>query len=150
MKTIQSILLEMAVSARKETINLLRSVPKERHNWRPQTGSRSFAEIAFFLHNLDLWLLEKHKDGELAVFPDFKIKSYDRSEDLFANSVLELSRLQEQRDAVIRDLTEGRLTELVFDERYGEIPWLQLLLEGYIGIEQRQAGIIHAYLELID
>jgi hypothetical protein len=142
-------LVEHSRNLRRNTLKLLQTVPEDRHNWRPHADSLSFAEIAWFLHLCDQWFAEKVLSPDKAIFPEKSIQHYDRQERLFVLSVLELDRSQEQRQKLLESVTAEMLSQKVFDERFGETTWLQVIIEGYLEIEVNKTGRIESYLEII-
>lgn len=149
MKITKQLLAEYALRLRKKTLKLLESIPEKRHNWRPTVHGYSLAELAYSLHKADLWLSEKMEAPERTLFPRSEIQHYDRQEELFVRSLLELDRWQEKRIALVNSMSDSFLSEQVFDERFGSVSWLQLILEGYLAEEIRCQGMLEVSLQML-
>lgn len=147
-RTILSDISDYADSLRRETLKLLQSVPEDRHNWRPETNGYSIAETAYFLHKLDCWFEDLLANPESAIFPSEEVQHYDRQEQLFVMSVLELDNWRGKRRKLISGL-EDKLPGLVLDEQLGKVSWQRLVLERYLGVEAAARGRLEVYLDLL-
>jgi uncharacterized damage-inducible protein DinB len=146
--TIGPRLAEFAEAVRESSLKRLRRVPPGRENWRVSPDTMSFADTARHLLNADQWLfnhLEKSIpaiQGEAGVE---NIKSRDEYDDLLD----QLEETGRQRASLLRTLTDDRYSEIIFDERFGEVTVWWVIVRGNLDHEIHHRGQVAAYLRMV-
>jgi len=144
-------LAEFSRAVRESTLNRLRRVPEGRENWRITEEAMSFADVARHLCDADHWLFKQLQDGSLQPLcgAAHRVITTDRSDYL---AILgELEQTGRRRAALLESMTAGRLSEKLFDHRFGgpvTVWWI--IVRGNLDHEIHHRGQIAACLQLVD
>jgi uncharacterized damage-inducible protein DinB len=143
-------LAELAVAARRSTLDRLRTVPFGREEWRPTPAALSFADIAHHLREADDWILRKEADPELE---SMRARAGEAAgsgrqwEDLMES----LERSGEARATWLRGLSDDALDQTLVDDRFGgEVTLWWVIARGNLDHEAHHRGQIATYLRLLE
>jgi uncharacterized damage-inducible protein DinB len=141
-------LAEFSRAVRESTLKRLRRVPAGKENWRLTEESMSFADVAKHLCEADHWLFKHLQEGPLQPLHGAAHVApiTDRSDYL---AILdELEETGRRRAALLESMTAGRLSERLFDHRFGgpvTVWWI--IVRGNLDHEIHHRGHIAACLQ---
>ena len=140
-------LAEFSRAVRESTLKRLRLVPVGFENWRITPESMNVADLAQHLIDADEWLFKKLELSTLPPIvgkPGFvQVQNRDRYQDIIS----QLERTGQRRAAMLEQITDRQLSELISDDRFGaEVTAWWIIVRGNLDHEIHTRGQIAAYL----
>jgi len=144
-------LTSLSKAIRESTLKRLKSVPACFENWRPNSGSMSFADVAAHLIECDLWLIEKYKKHSIKHLTgksnNVKIKNKDEYKKLLSD----LSESGKTKVKFLNTLSNDDLKKSIFDDRFGKkVSFWWIIVRGNFDHEIHHRGELAVYLKLIE
>jgi uncharacterized damage-inducible protein DinB len=146
--TIGPRLAEFAEAVRESSLKRLRRVPPGKENWRVSPDAMSFADTARHLINADKWLFRQLEKSIPAMKGEAGLENI-KSRDEYDALLDELEKTGRQRASFLRGLTDERYSELIFDERFGEVTVWWVIVRSNLDHEIHHRGQIAAYLRMV-
>jgi uncharacterized damage-inducible protein DinB len=146
--TIGPRLADFAEAVRESSLKRLRRVPPGKENWRVALDAMSFADTARHLINADEWLFRQLEKSIPAIKGEAGLENI-KSRDEYDALLGELEKTGGQRASLLRGLTDDRFSELIFDERFGEVTVWWVIVRGNLDHEIHHRGQIAAYLRVV-
>jgi uncharacterized damage-inducible protein DinB len=140
---------ELAKAVRESTLKRLRLVPEGCENWRGSSEAMSFADMAKHLIDTDEWLFKKLEIKNIEPIKGqaglVKIENRKQYHELLE----ELNQTGKRRTALLENIGEEALSEMIYDARYGrEVTVWWIIVRGNIDHETHHRGQIAAYLKV--
>lgn len=138
-----------STAVRESSLKRLRLVPPLRENWRPVSGSMSFAEIAQHILDADLWLFRKLEIRTLQPMYGIAGTVHITTRQEYLGILTRLEQSGRQRSELIQSLSHEQMAEQILDQRFGgEVSVWWVIVRGNLDHEIHHRGQLAAYLRI--
>lgn len=143
-------LAELSIAVRDSTIRRLRLVPAGSENWRIESDSMSFADLAQHIIDADEWLFRMLETKNLSPVRGIAGLADVNNRDEYIKLITDLKRTGQIREGLLEGLSEEHLTEMIHDERFGgRVSAWWIIVRGNLDHETHHRGQIAAYLRML-
>lgn len=140
----------LSSAVRNSTIKRLKLVPAGSENWRIDSDSMSFADVAQHIIDADEWLFKMLKTKNLPPMRGRAGLADVTHRDVYLSLIADLVRTGEVRSRLLEGLSEEQLTEMIDDERFaGKVSVWWIIVRGNLDHEIHHRGQIAAYLRML-
>lgn len=144
-------LAELSIAVRDSTMKRLKLVPAGSENWRIDSGSMSFADLAQHIIDDDEWLFRMLEMKNLPPTRGRAGLADVTHRDEYLRLIADLERTGQIREELLEGLSEEHLTELIDDQRFGgKVSAWWVIVRGNLDHETHHRGQIAAYLRMLD
>ncbi|HUV30425.1 MAG TPA: DinB family protein [Acidobacteriota bacterium] len=143
-------LAEFSRAVRESSLKRLRTVPDGMENWRPTPEAMSFADLAQHLCDADKWLFSMLRLKDLTPTRGKAGLADVENRSRYLRLLEALEQTGQQRADMLAGLSEGDLSEKIYDERFGaEVTAWWIIMRGNLDHEIHHRGQIATYLRII-
>lgn len=143
-------LAEFSSAVRESTLGRLRLVPEGHENWRITEKDMSFADLARHLFDADEWTFKKLEAKTLETMVGRQDLVYIQRREDYEALLCELEETGTRRAALLREMTQAKLCEMILDERFGgEVTVWWIIVRGNLDHEIHHRGQIATYLSAV-
>ncbi len=141
-------LAEFAGAVRESSIKRLRKVPSGKENWRVSPDAMSFADTIRHLIDADEWLFKQLEKSIPAMKGEAGVEDI-KNRDEYDRLLNEFESTGRRRIELLRNMPDNRFSEIMYDERFGEVTVWWVIVRGNLDHEIHHRGQIAAYLRVV-
>lgn len=143
-------LAEFSLAVRESSLKRFRLVVQTQENWRINEQAMSFADLAKHLIDADEWTFKKLEAKTLETMVGRQDLIYIQQREDYEVLLCELEETGKRRAALLREMTQAQLCEMILDERFeGEVTIWWIIVRGNLDHEIHHRGQIATYLSAV-